>query len=60
MKKQFKITQNGLIFLYIDGGKTGSYFYVKGSEKELIRDGFEEVNDITNLHHILDTREEPK
>jgi len=41
--KQYKITDNGLLFIYIDGLKHATYFYHSGSEKIWEEAGYERI-----------------
>lgn len=41
--KQYKITDNGFLFIYVDGLKQATYFYHSGSEKIWEEAGYERI-----------------
>ena len=41
--KQYKITDNGFLFIYLDGLKQATYFYHNGSEKLWEEAGYERI-----------------
>ena len=41
--KQYKITDNSFLFIYINGLKQATYFYRNGSEKLWEENGYERI-----------------
>jgi len=41
--KQYKITDNGFLLIYVDGLKQATYFYHSGSEKTWEEAGYERI-----------------